>query len=520
MALVGFTSNSINLITVANTEKTRKTKLLRTLTLIAIGMQVTIWITTVLITVFTAAPFQPVGIVMGIPFVALCYASYNLAGKGLYRQASWLLVLIALALMVASVILVGTNTVMPVVVGLMLPIALAIVLMEFWEAIAITALCALFMTGLYLCENILKIYVPFNRLPAQSETLYGFFVAIVLMPIIVALLLIPLRSQTRTLEERDKRLIQALSEIEARQHDSENVAEGVTHLAVELRSTAAQQATSSQQQAATVAQVNVSLNELSATATNINDLAQQVSQENNLVVIESQKIEETAKLSVTQSEQGLIAVADTESVSNEVAELYQSLLSTMNELNAKSANTRRILELLENIAKETHLLSLNAAIEAAGAGEQGERFSVVAREVKSLAQRSGEAGREVSGIVKEIEGVTNQAMEVAENGFRKAQEMREVAEKAGKAISQMRQVSEESLLQANSISRAAFEARTLTEIIKTATSHQQSASEQVLDALNGLSILARQNAAASGLVSSTATNLEQVSLTLTKTLSS
>ena len=70
-------------------------------------------------------------------------------------------------------------------------------------------------------------------------------------------------------------------------------------------------------------------------------------------------------------------------------------ISILNEFSLKSAKMRTILDLLKSIAAETHLLSLNASIEAAGAGEQGVRFGVVAQEVKHLATRSSSASKEV-----------------------------------------------------------------------------------------------------------------------------
>src|SRR3569623_982112 len=123
----------------------------------------------------------------------------------------------------------------------------------------------------------------------------------------------------------------------------------------------------------------------------------------------------------------------------------------MKELSSRHVKMLRILDLLNSIAAETHLLSLNAAIEAVGAGEHGERFSVVAQEVKNLANRSSAASREVLAIVQEIEQVTTEVVEVAESGYTKAQEMAQEAEQTGVVIDGMRQISEEAQQQAASI---------------------------------------------------------------------
>jgi methyl-accepting chemotaxis protein len=260
------------------------------------------------------------------------------------------------------------------------------------------------------------------------------------------------------------------------------------------------------------------MSELSSTARNIADLAGQVRQAAETVAGESQQIELTTAQTATQSEKGRKAVGQTVAVSGEVGLLYKQLLDTMNDLNTRHNKMRRILDLLGAIASETHLLSLNAAIEAAGAGEYGERFGVVAHEVKDLAARSSQASQEVVAIVREIEDVTRQAVLSAQDGFHKAREMEEVAAQAGSFIEEMRQLSERAHEQANTISGSAQEMQELSEIIKNATEQQRSANQQVMTALSGLTIIAQQSASGSTNVSQTAVNLEMVSTRLNMTL--
>jgi methyl-accepting chemotaxis protein len=186
----------------------------------------------------------------------------------------------------------------------------------------------------------------------------------------------------------------------------------------------------------------------------------------------------------------------------------------MNELNQKNTNMRRILDLLTTIAGETHLLALNAAIEAAGVGEHGQRFRVVAQEIKNLATRSGSASQEVVQIIKEIQETTRQAVASAESGYTKAEEMQVIANQSGEAIGEMRQISDQSSQQANTISQIAQEVRLLTETIKLATSQQRSASLQVLESLGGLTVVAQQGASGSIIVSASAEKLEKMSYNL------
>jgi methyl-accepting chemotaxis protein len=325
-------------------------------------------------------------------------------------------------------------------------------------------------------------------------------------------------NQNKEVEKALGQLLVANESIEQRQQSSKEVSQEVFDLAGVLKNTAGQQAQGSQEQVGAVVQINSSMSELSATAMNIADLAKQVRHAAETITGESRRIEATTARTSSQSEKGRSAVGQTVAVSSEVGQLYQQLLATMNELNSRNHKMRRILDLLGSIAAETHLLSLNAAIEAAGAGEYGERFGVVAHEVKDLAARSSQASKEVVTIVHEIEEVTGQAIASAQDGFHKAREMEEVAVQAGTVIEEMRQLSEEAHDQSCSISDSAQKMQELSGIIKNATEQQRTANQQVLTALSGLTVIAQQTASGSTDVSKTAVNLEKVSARLNVTL--
>ncbi len=249
---------------------------------------------------------------------------------------------------------------------------------------------------------------------------------------------------------------------------------------------------------------------LSDTAVNIAELAGKVSNFANVMAQNSTRIESTTTLAVEQSKEGIESVQHTIKVSREVGSLYQNLLTTLKDLNAKGANMRRILELLDTISDETHLLSLNAAIEAAGAGVYGERFNVVAQEVKDLASRSSKASQEVILIVSEIEEAANIAVKLVDDGSRKAKEMEMVAGRAGQVIDGMGSISEEAQEQANSINTVTRDVVELGEVIKRATFAQKTSSEQVLTALNGLSVVAQESLEGSNQVSMSAWSLEEL----------
>ena len=327
---------------------------------------------------------------------------------------------------------------------------------------------------------------------------------------------------TRTLDllkGQSDELQTALANLEERQRSTQAVSTQVLSLAAQLTSTAGQQANGSQQQVAVVTEVANSMSELSGTATNIDKMANDIKEAAGLAAGGGQQIEKISNLSVIQSEQGMLTLNSTVTLSYELAMLYQQLLLTITELKTKSTNTRRILEVLKSLSEETHLLALNAAIEAVGAGQYGERFKVVAQEVKRLATRSAQSNSEVAEIVRQVESATLEALQAAENGYQKALEMEESVNQTGQVFGKMREVAETSQLQVSEVLAAVKRVNGLSEIIRAATNQQRDASQQVSQALNGLSTVARQSAEASSQVSSAAGSLELLSYNLNKSFS-
>lgn len=490
-------------------ERNRKVHLLQVLCLIiagGIGNGVLVYLVLLVsfgsISLVIALFTQVVGIVCAL-------ISFRLARAGHYSSACWLLIWAVSASIISGYWVIGTDVL--VVLAFFAPLSLAIVLMTTRQIILLTILVVAFNINWYVGQHYLGIIAPALTFNKDVQTALNLFVIMVVVPVVIALLVIPARSQMRTMQKQHRRLQLALTQSEARQHTGQVVSQQVISLAAQLNTNASQQASGSQEQASVVNQLNASVSELSATATNIESLAVQVGQSATSVATDISRIEKTISLAASHSIKGLASVQTTVAVSAEAAALYQQLLATMTELKSKNANMRVVLDLLGTIASETHLLSLNAAIEAAGAGQYGERFGVVAQEVKNLAARSALASREVVGIVEEVERATQMAVAAAQSGYLKTSEMAAVAHETGLIIGEVRSIAQESQVQVSSINEATQEVKQLTEIIQLATAQQRSASEQVLQALRNLQEVATQSAEGSSLVSLTAFNLEELS---------
>jgi methyl-accepting chemotaxis protein len=153
---------------------------------------------------------------------------------------------------------------------------------------------------------------------------------------------------------------------------------------------------------------------------------------------------EVARLAQSASDEGADAVAQAAEAIAGVRDTSTAVTEAIQHLAAKSTQIGGIVETITGIAGQTNLLALNAAIEAARAGEQGRGFAVVADEVRKLAEESQRAAASIAGLVEEIQGETQRAVDVVEDGARRTQEgvavvdrAREAFERIGASVSDM-----------------------------------------------------------------------------------
>src|SRR5207302_5108290 len=120
--------------------------------------------------------------------------------------------------------------------------------------------------------------------------------------------------------------------------------------------------------------------------------------------------------------------------SQAVRESSAAVTEAIGELASKSEQIGGIVETITGIAGQTNLLALNAAIEAARAGEQGRGFAVVAEEVRKLAEESQRAAASIASLIEQIQGETQKAVEVVEDGAARTEEGVETAAAASDAF--------------------------------------------------------------------------------------
>ncbi|WP_342624830.1 methyl-accepting chemotaxis protein [Pseudomonas alkylphenolica] len=251
----------------------------------------------------------------------------------------------------------------------------------------------------------------------------------------------------------------------------------------ELRSIAGGMARGTDDQFQRTDQVATAMHEMSATA-------QEVARH----AAEAARAADDADHSAQAGEQVMQATIDT------IATVNQEIAGTaavIRHLEADSARIGKVLEVIRGIAEQTNLLALNAAIEAARAGEAGRGFAVVADEVRSLAQRTAASIAEINQIISAVQSGALEAVKAIESGQQRSEEGAEQVQRAGQMLQRITLAVEAIRDMNRQIATAAEEqtsvaediSRNLVEITRIATANQQAVqhTEQAGHRLHGLS---------------------------------
>ncbi len=181
---------------------------------------------------------------------------------------------------------------------------------------------------------------------------------------------------------------------------------------------------------------------------------------------------------------------------NRVAEVVHSAAITVKELGKSSDQIGEIIKVIDDIADQTNLLALNAAIEAARAGEQGRGFAVVADEVRKLAERTTKATKEIASMIKQIQSDTNNAVDSIESGTHEVEAGKESATKAIEALSEIIESTDKTIDVVNQVAAASEE--------------QSAAAEEIRHSIEGISNVTMQSAAGIQQIAGTAEDLRNL----------
>jgi CHASE3 domain sensor protein len=253
--------------------------------------------------------------------------------------------------------------------------------------------------------------------------------------------------------------------------------------AAELQAASNQQATGAKEQATAMNEVTTTISELLATSRQIAESARSVA--------------DIANQTANQARTGDATVArGTEAVAA-IKRQVDAIVSHMLELGKKSQQIGAVLEIVSELAEQTNILAINATIEAAGAGESGRRFGVVADEIRKLADRVAGSTKEIRGLIDDVRAAVNTTVMTTETGSKAVEAG---SEQFSEVAGAFRQISGQVL----TTTQAAKE-------IELSTKQQATAVEQVNVAITNVAQASKESEVSTGQTLRTASELASLS---------
>ena len=284
-----------------------------------------------------------------------------------------------------------------------------------------------------------------------------------------------------------------------------NMAEKLHGIVSKVSGTSLQVAAAAAQLQATSLRIAAGAEDVAAQAATVATAGEEMSATSGDIAQNCQMAAEVAQRASQTAQDGALVVDSTIAVMGQISEKAQESARTVDSLGERSDQIGAIIGTIEDIADQTNLLALNAAIEAARAGEQGRGFAVVADEVRALAERTSRATREIGVMIKAIQGETKEAVAVMEQSVSQVKSGTVEASKSGEALGNILQQISDVAMQVNQIATAAEEQTATTSEI----SHNMM---QIMDVIQATSQGAHDSAGGAAKLNDYAEELQRLVL--------
>uniref|UniRef100_Q47CH3 Chemotaxis sensory transducer n=1 Tax=Dechloromonas aromatica (strain RCB) TaxID=159087 RepID=Q47CH3_DECAR len=299
--------------------------------------------------------------------------------------------------------------------------------------------------------------------------------------------------------------------VECDPNDKESLLANIRTMQETLRGMIASIVSNAEQVAGAANQLLSASEEVADRATQQSDAASSMAASVEQMAVSIDQVKENAaeahgisQAAGTLSEEGAAVIHRAASEMHKISDAVQSSSKIVEELGRQSDHITSIVNTIKEIADQTNLLALNAAIEAARAGEQGRGFAVVADEVRKLAERTSLSTTEIAGMVSKIQNGTRSAVNSMQAGVEQVSNGVELANQAGASINQIRDGSSRVAIVVNGISDSITE--------------QSIASTEIAQKLETIAQMSEESAIAVHHTADAARHLQSLSASLHETV--
>jgi methyl-accepting chemotaxis protein len=280
----------------------------------------------------------------------------------------------------------------------------------------------------------------------------------------------------------------------------DKMAKKLKGIMAELKSTADNVASASNQLSASSEQMSRGTTEQSGRASQIATSSSEMSQTVVDIAKNASSIEASATKTTEVAQDGEKIVDRSVEEVKAIADTVRESAQLMGSLGERSKQIGEIVSVINDIADQTNLLALNAAIEAARAGEQGRGFAVVADEVRKLAERTAKATSEIGEMIKAIQDEVSRAVHSMEEGTKRVEIGVDFSVQAGDAL--------------RNIVKSVDELHSMVQQIASATEEMSTVSEQISGDIETIASVSKETSASSGQIAHASNDLARLASNL------